>query len=606
MCGISAVMGCGWEMSQLMTLTQAQHHRGPDGAQIYFDSDHQVGLGHNRLGIIDLSPNAAQPMQNSHADRWIVFNGEIYNYKELRAELFDYPFRTHSDTEVILAAYERWGEACLDHLIGMFAFVLWDQRDQKLLAVRDRFGVKPLFYHSAGDGTLYVASEIQALLAAGIGSQPDAAAWASYLVLGLHDHQPATFWRDIFSLPPGHKLTCRQGRINVSCWYDLACHTGREFDLRTEDEVLEHYLGLLQESMRLRFRSDVPVGVALSGGLDSSIVLSLVDSLGGLENTTVFTYTTGDPNYDELPWVRRMLAATNHPLVVTQLRPEQVPDLASSVQQHESEPFGGLPTLAYALLFEEARRRGVIVLCDGQGLDEQWAGYDYYRNPERSGLNGPVQASNNNTFRPECLRPEFSELAERFSPNLPFDDALRKRQYFDTRYAKIPRALRFNDRVSARSSTELREPFMDHRLFEIALRQTADRKIRNGTHKWLLRQGARRLMPDAVAEAPKRPVQTPQREWLRGPLRKWAWGRVESALSQYGGVWLDGERVRRACTQYFDGGDDNSFYLWQWISLGLMVEGQAKRSTGMVNAPNPFLIGAPPGVPQLMPRAELQ
>jgi asparagine synthase (glutamine-hydrolysing) len=606
MCGISAIMGPGWNRFQLETMTQVQSHRGPDAAKLYYDAENRVGLGHNRLSIIDLSPNGAQPMSNSHTDRWIAFNGEVYNYRELRAELSEYPFRTQSDTEVILAAYERWGENCLDHLIGMFAFVLWDRREQKLLAVRDRFGVKPLFYHRMDDGTLYIASEIHALLTAGIDSSPAPETWASYLAHGLHDHQPATFWTDIVSLPPGHKLICRRGRINVSCWYDLAEKTGQEFDSRTEEEVADQYLNLLRESMRLRFRSDVPVGVALSGGLDSSILLSLVDSLGGKENTSVFTYTTGDPNYDELPWVKQMLAASDHPLIVTQLRPEQVPDLAASVQRHESEPFGGLPTLAYALLFEEARRQGIIVLCDGQGLDEQWAGYDYYRNPEQPGFQGPVQASKNRAFRPECLVPEFRAMAEPFIPALPFGDGLRNRQYFDALYAKIPRALRFNDRVSARSSTELREPFMDHRLFEIAFRQPAERKIRGGVHKWLLRQIARKLMPSAVAEAPKRPVQTPQREWLRGPLQKWALDCIEAALSHYEGVWLAGDRVRSAYRDYFAGGDDNSFYLWQWISLGLMVEGRFDLSSPSPNTPDPVVVAAASEHPELMSTGELQ
>ena len=162
-------------------------------------------------------------------------------------------------------------------------------------------------------------------------------------------------------------------------------------------------------------------------------------------------------------------------------------------------PYCGLPTLAYAQLFEEARRRGVIVLCDGQGLDEQWAGYEYYQRPEQQDVYGPVQASRNRALRPECLVPEFAALAKDFTPVRPFADALRNRQYFDTRYAKIPRALRFNDRVSARSSTELREPFMDHRLFELAFRQPAERKIRNGVHKWLIRQIARTLVPSSVA-----------------------------------------------------------------------------------------------------------
>jgi asparagine synthase (glutamine-hydrolysing) len=235
-----------------------------------------------------------------------------------------------------------------------------------------------------------------------------------------------------------------------------------------------------------------------------------------------------------------------------------------------------LPTLAYAQLFAEARKRGVIVLCDGQGMDEQWGGYEYYCSPDEKRYLGPVQASKNRALRPECLVAEFRARAQSFTPLEPFEDALRNRQYFDTRYAKIPRALRFNDRVSARSATELREPFMDHRLFELAFRQPADRKIRDGTHKWLLRQIAGQLVPASITEAPKRPVQTPQREWLRDTLRTWTLDCVEAALDHYGGIWLCGDRVREACREYFAGNDDNSFFLWQWISLGLMVRDQAK------------------------------
>ena len=577
MCGIAAMIGPSWDVHQLEAVVRAQHHRGPDATRLYYDPQKSVGLGHNRLSIIDLSQNAAQPMVNSSAGTWIVFNGEIYNYRELRAELPEYPFRTQSDTEVILAAYDRWGEACLDRFIGMFAFVLWDARANTLFAARDRFGVKPLFYHTKADGTLSVASEIQALLAAGIESEPNPSSWASYLTFGLYDHQPQTFWTGIWSLPPGHKLSYRGNAFRISQWYHLPDAAGQEFDSRTEQEVADQYRELLLESMRLRFRSDVPVGVALSGGLDSSVVLSLVDSIGGKDNTTVFTYITGDPAYDELPWVRHMLGASQHPLVVTQLRQKDVPDLAASVQRHESEPFGGLPTLAYALLFEDARRRGVIVVCDGQGLDEQWAGYDYYSHPEQKQFQGPVQASKQRALRPECLHKEFRDLAVSFIPPALFPDALRNRQYFDTRYAKIPRALRFNDRVSARASTELREPFMDHRLFEIAFRQPADRKIRNGVHKWLLRQLAQRLVPSNIVEAPKRPVQTPQREWLRGGLKMWALDCIQTALLHYDCGWLSGKHVREACEQYFAGGADNSFFLWQWISLGLMIQ---DRSSG--------------------------
>jgi asparagine synthase (glutamine-hydrolysing) len=288
-----------------------------------------------------------------------------------------------------------------------------------------------------------------------------------------------------------------------------------------------------------------------------------------------FTFITGDPQYDELPWVQQMLARTHHPSIICKLEPTDVPLLAESVQKHQDEPFGGLPTLAYARLFEQARAEGVIVLLDGQGLDEQWAGYDYYLSALNGGNSNVVQGTTEKPIKPECLTAEFCALAEPFTMPSRFPDALRNVQYRDARYTKIPRALRYNDRVSMRSSTELREPFLDHRLFELAMRQPPERKIVDGTRKWMLRQISKQLVPDGVTEAPKRALQTPQREWLRGPLRGWASEQIDKALSLYGGSWLDSGAVRSQWQSYCDGAGDNSFFVWQWISLGLMTNAEA-------------------------------
>jgi asparagine synthase (glutamine-hydrolysing) len=569
MCGISGIFGKGWQVSQLEAMIAAQRHRGPDDEGKYVDPCGCAALGHNRLSIIDRSPAGHQPMRNPDGSLWLAFNGEIYNAPELRAELSDYPYRSNTDTEVILAAYERWGTACLDRLIGMFAFLLWDARSRSLFAARDRFGVKPLYYHAAENGAFLFASEIKALHAAGAGAGPDAICWASYLAHGLYDHSERTFWRNIRALPAGHFLTWREGQAKVSRWYDLQERIGDALDERPFEQVAEEYTALLRESVRLRFRSDVPVGFNLSGGLDSSLLLSLADAVQGRDSRIqVFTFVTGDPHYDELPWVLQMLAGTAHPLAVCTLQARDVPALAASVQSYQDEPFGGLPTLAYARVFEESQARGVVVLLDGQGMDEQWAGYDYYV----SALHGqppPTLQGAVRPVRPECLAPEFLALAEPWTPPQPFPDGLRNAQYRDARYTKIPRALRFNDRISMRASTELREPFLDHRLFELALRQPPDRKI-NGARKWLLRRIAGRLVPQGIAEAPKRPLQTPQREWLRGPLREWAQDSIEQALALAGGSWLLPDRVRAAWRSYLDGMDDNSFYIWQWISLGMM------------------------------------
>jgi len=578
MCGIAGIFGKNPGRDCLEAMVAIQHHRGPDASGIFESSRGRAILGHNRLSIIDLSPAGQQPMSSWDGRYWIAFNGEIYNYLELREELGDYRYRSRTDTEVILAAYEKWGEQCLDRFLGMFAFMIWDEREQRLFAARDRFGVKPLNYHQKPDGTLLLASEIKALHAGGALAEPDPASWATYLTHGLYDYSNRTFWRGVSVLPPGHKLVWQDGALTISSWYELSERTGVEWDLRPNAEVKEEYSSLLRESVRLRFRSDVPVGVSLSGGLDSSTLLGLVHAIQGPDSDVkAYTYTTSEPEYDELPWVRKMLEGTNHPSIVYRLDPEVIPELADSVFAYEDEPFGGLPTVAYAPLLYQARSAGVLVLLEGQGMDEQWAGYDYYRssNGTETAL---IQGTNQPPYRPLCLTPQFRKQAEPFKAPEPFPDSLRNLQYRDIRYTKMPKALRFNDRVSMRSSIELREPFLDHRLFELALKQPAERKIFGGQSKILLREIAADLLPNGIVDAPKRPLQTPQREWLRGPLQPWANECIERALATYGGDWLIPDVVRSEWRNYCEKAPDNSFYIWQWVSLGLMIKARDRRS----------------------------
>ena len=571
MCGISAFAGAGWHQAHLDAMVDAQAHRGPDGHGTRVLANGAVGLGHNRLSIIDLSSAGAQPMSSPDGHLWLTFNGEIYNYLELRGALAGYPFRSGTDSEVILAAYDRWGPACLERFIGMFAFVIWDERSQTLFGARDRFGVKPLYYARPTPDSLLLASEIKALHAAGVPARLDAATWATYLSLGHLDVGTATFWEGVHALQPGHAFTWTPGQFTIKRWYDLASAVGADEDGRDDDAVTDEYLGLLQDTIRLRFRADVPVGVALSGGLDSSVLLALVRELQGpASHVRAYTFATDDPRYDETPWVREMLDHTKHPLTICTTRAEDVPALAESVWAAEDEPFGGMPTLAYARLFEQARHDGVIVLLDGQGMDEQWAGYDYYRAATApAGQQLALQGSADSPVRPQCLVPEFRAMARQAEIPAPFPDRLRNQQYRDTR-TKIPRALRFNDRISMRASTELREPFLDHRLFELAMRQPPSRKISGDTGKWLLRRIAATRLPGRIVEAPKRPLQTPQREWLRGPLQPWATTLIDAALDGPARDWLDARAVRREWRQFCDGHSDNSYYVWQWISLALL------------------------------------
>ncbi|MEM7390858.1 MAG: asparagine synthase (glutamine-hydrolyzing) [Verrucomicrobiota bacterium] len=561
--------------AQPVDLTAASHsirHRGPDDEGRWSNPGGTCHMAFRRLSILDLSSAGHQPMHSKDGRYTIVFNGEIYNYLELKEEL-DHRFDTESDTEVLLAAYAAWKEECLHRLNGMFAFAIWDEEEQKLFAARDRFGVKPLFFHVTSSGALHIASEIKAL---GARAEFDTVAWADYLVRGMYDHGPRTFWNNVTRVLPGHRMTVSaSGDAQTERWYDLPTIVGEEDD-RDEAEVADELLAILESSIRFRFRSDVPVGVCLSGGLDSSLLLGLMHRVHGADSETkTFTFMCGDPDYDETPWVEEMLKGTSHPSFFCRLRVEEVPELCAGIQASQDEPFGGLPTLGMAMVHRKAREEGVIVLLDGNGMDEGWAGYEYYQRVESVDLStGPVQGSRSKSIRNDCLVEEFAEQALDPVVSRPFNDPLRDTQFRDLSRAKIPRAMRFADRVSMMFSRELREPFLDHRLIELGLRQPASYKIRSGQGKFLPRQVAGDLLPRKVSEAPKRPVQTPQREWLRGPLASWAESCIDAALQDAGGNWLDPDKVRAAWRDYRDHGGDNSFPIWQWISLGLVVEGR--------------------------------
>lgn len=586
MCGIAAMCGRDARQPELDRMVQALSHRGPDAHGTFIDAHGPVALGHTRLSILDLSAAGRQPMVDGEGRFFITFNGEIYNYLELRAELEDtYPFRTGTDTEVLLAAYRRWGTGCLSRLIGMFAFVIWDTRERRLFAARDRFGVKPLYVSERPDGGLWLASEIKALHAAGVAREPEPTTWATYFATGLYDHGERTFWQHIQQLPPGHHLTWTPAGSSVlQRWYDIAQSAlAQGEDARQETVVMEELAGLLEHSVRLRFRADVPVGVCLSGGLDSSLLLGLVGQIhGAAASLKTFTFDCGDASYDETPWVNQMLERTGHQACFCRLTAAEIPQLAQVVQRFQDEPFGGFPTLGMAKVHERARAEGVTVLLDGNGMDEGWAGYEYYGRAGSVDLgSGPVQGSKSRSTRPDCLEPDFLARAQPMAAEAPFGHPLRDLQYRDIRRAKIPRAMRFADRVSMMHSRELREPFLDHRILELGLRQPMDRLLRGGQGKWLPRRVAESLLPDGVREAPKRPVQTPQREWLRGPLAQWAGERIEDALQGWGGAWLNPKATRLAWREFVKGEGDNSFMIWQWISLGLM----SQKSSPQENTP---------------------
>ena len=600
MCGISGIVGPGWERPQLERMVTIQHHRGPDDSGVYVDGE--VGLGHNRLSIIDLSPAGHQPMSNHDGTLWIVFNGEVYNYLELRAELNDYPYRSRTDTEVILAAYERWGERCVEHFIGMFAFAIWDARCQRLFCARDRLGIKP-FHYVWHNGCFLFASEIKALLAAGHPAAPNWSVWVTYLTHGYYDHSTETFFDGVCVLPPGHSLTLKDSQASVRCYWDLPALTAEPLVL-DDDEAAAHLMDLFEDAVRLRLRSDVPLGVNLSGGLDSASLMITMDRLVQTEGEVqTFTASFADPRYDEQDFASEVPRHTRWARHLQRLSEAEVWDVAQEALWYQEAPYGGIGTLAYHHLHRRARERGITVLLEGQGVDEMLAGYNYFRPPyyldlleqgrwqalrrelRASQANGQlgleavrrlqvgvalnVYQDGTSHLRPQCTLPDARALASD-QPQFPrpFQDHLTNALYRDLRYTKLPRVLRMNDRLSMAFSCELREPYLDHRVVEFLFRLPGRQKIRLGHSKFLLRHAMVGRLPDSVRLSGKRAVVTPQREWLRTLLRP----QVEEIIHSRSFAeheLFDVREVHRTYRRFRAGEGRNSFFVWQWMNTEL-------------------------------------
>jgi asparagine synthase (glutamine-hydrolysing) len=563
MCGIVGILGSNASKGVLNKMLLVQKHRGPDFTGTFFKKN--IALGHNRLSIIDISENANQPFISSNKRFVLCFNGEIYNYLELKEELkTSYSFITTSDTEVLLAAYMKWGKSCLSRLNGMFSFAIWDNQESTLFAARDRFGVKP-FYYAIKENSFYFASEIKTLFEGGIPKNSNDSVWSSYFVYGSYGMPNQTFWEGINQLPGGNWLEVNSGKVKIKRWYIFEEEIKKHQKAISFQEVKETYKNLLEDSIKLRFRSDVPVGFNISGGLDSSALLCFVNKNEKGKNIDAYTFYTGNSNYDELPWVRLLLKHTKNPLNKVLLKAADVVELSTIMSSYQDEPFGGIPTLAYGQIFSKARRDGVKVLLDGQGMDEQWAGYDYYLN----NIDTVVQGVNKSPFRPEVLNKDFLNLAEKPSYIKPFKSNLLNLQYRDLFFTKIPRALRFNDRISMANSTELREPFLDYRLVEFAFAQPVSVKIKDGIQKFLLRSIVSEHLSSTITYAPKRALQTPQREWLANDLREWVREEVD-LLKDYN--WFDSKQLDKELNFFLNKNQESSFHIWQWVNASLLLK----------------------------------
>ena len=565
-CGILRFKGnIDVDPSMIARMSATLRHRGPDDAGIYVEG--QIGLGHRRLSIIDIA-GGHQPMKSHGLGplQVIVYNGEIYNYLTLRRELegLGHTFRTASDTEVLLAAYREWGDNCIDRLRGMFAFAIWDEAKKVLFLARDRMGIKPLYYH-LGKDVLVFASEVGAILASTmVHSALEESSLDSFLTLGYMPC-PGTTFKDILKIMPGHTMTVdADGNVKTNRYWNFNRIEPAQFSFAEARDRLD---ALLMESVRMRLMSEVPLGVFLSGGLDSSAVTALMCRVG---SQRVRTFSVGYEGHDEdseLPFARKVadLFGTEHHEFI--LRPYDFLDSIPQMVRMAEEPLVETPAIPLYQIAKEAKAHATVLLS-GEGGDEVFAGYSLYRKMldiDKFGIAGKLFASIPDSFLPGDKLKKYanwlsssvavryrgtsSDLTERikglfYSPeflkytqeNNYLDetfhkwfedveqcDSLSQLLYVDSKTWLPDDLLLKADKMTMAASVELRVPFLDHKIVEFASSLPANYKIRNGDGKYILKKLMEKYLPKEIVYRKKMGFTVPTQRWfakdLLGPAK---------------------------------------------------------------------------------------
>ncbi|MDE2262985.1 MAG: asparagine synthase (glutamine-hydrolyzing) [Gammaproteobacteria bacterium] len=588
-------------------------YRGPDGSGTVVLPAEGIALGHRRLKILDLTEGGAQPMASADGRYLIVFNGEIYNYLELRSQLAvsGQSFRSRSDTEVLLAAYARWGAECLGRLIGMYAFAIWDRERRELFAARDRLGIKP-FYYCASGGALLFASEIKCILAAGrIARRTERALIDAYMEFGYVPGE-ATLHAGVSRLLPGHALWWRDGRLTLRQYWDLGFDHISDEGMEGAAESVNMLLG---ESVALHLRSDVPVGVFLSGGLDSSTVVSLLsrEALAGLKTFSV-AYDFGK-EFDETPFARQVAQAFHTDHQEVRMSAQDFVRFIPAFAWHMDEPVADSAAISLYYVSKLARQE-VVVCLSGEGSDEIFAGYDFYlynlaierlrrlagepflrslaaltRSSQRMeklrkylelagqpleeryrGISTSDRRKTQSLYAPEFLRaaagaetPASAYIRRLFERSRGWD-CLSRMLYFDTKTWLVDDLLIKADRMSMASSIELRVPFLDHRLVECAATIPSKYKVRGIQTKCVLREAVRGRLPARILRRRKRGFPTPLKVMFGGELFDYAHDLLLSDRARSRGYFAP-ERVRALLFDHRAGRASNEREIWRLVVL---------------------------------------
>ena len=601
MCGICGIIELKDKKADALLLDpmlRAMKHRGPDDEGIY--SKDQVALGFVRLSILDLTPAGHQPMISQDGRFVIVFNGEIYNYIELKEELssLGHTFVTRTDTEVLLASYKEWGEDCLNHFNGMWAFMIYDNLNKTLFAARDRFGIKPFYYYFDEDQLIF-ASEIPPILKIwNKKTEADKQVIFDYLVFNRTDQTEATFFKGIKKLQHGHTITIINNKISIKKWYDLRSNLKEPF--KTPEEYRESF----SSSVGLRLRSDVPVGVCLSGGIDSSSIVStlLADFNKRDLNTFSAVYGKGEKG-DESGFIMEYNSLLSQMYFTYPSSETLLGDLYSYIKA-QGEPLPSTGPYAQFKVMELAQKH-VVVTLDGQGADEQLAGYHYFfgfffKDLLRSGkivkltdeiihyllVHRSIYGIKSLGYflLPKAIRTkarvnEKGYLVPKFVNEFKTGNSIAGNLYgssnlhealIDHFEFKLEHLLKWEDRNSMWFSIESRVPFLDYRLVERTLSLPATKVIRKGMTKFYLREAMKGILPEKIRlRKDKIGFMTPEDQWFRTPEFQSLVKALISSQSFKARELIESEKALQLYGKHLSGKINISKEIWKWINLEL-------------------------------------
>lgn len=603
MCGICGIInfnGQPTEEENLHSMMRAMKHRGPDDEGTYIDD--KIGLGFVRLSIIDLSVHGHQPMIDASGQFVIVFNGEIYNYVELKEELTSkgYQLRSGSDTEVLLYSYIEWGKACLDKLNGMFAFAILNKKEKTVFLVRDRFGVKPLYYYQDNNSFIF-CSEIPPILKVyNQKSQPDYQAVYDFIVYNRTDQSESTFFRNIYKLPHSSFIEISGNKIERKKWYELR-------EKLTQPAILpEQYLDLLNSSIKLRLRSDVPVGVCLSGGIDSSTITSVLYKKFRLDDIHTFSavYEKGEKG-DETEYINEYRSTLNNMFFTYPTGESLFNDQGSLIKAH-AEPFPTTGIYAQYKVMQLAHGN-VKVLLDGQGADEQLAGYHYffgyyfrelfeklrwfrlaseimhYLHNHKSiyalksfaylylpfGMGSDIKEKNSavNAIFKQQIGTKSENVSSLINSKNLNDVLINHFEY------KLEHLLKWEDRNSMWFSIESRVPFLDYRLVETTLSQHSDVIINKGNTKAILREAIKNIVPEKIrTRNDKIGFQTPEDVWFKKDFYKDFIFDLLNSRSFADRNLIDQKQAVSMYKRHLNNEINISKDIWKWINLELWFQ----------------------------------